>query len=66
MLLDGLADVVAFGREFERYETLPDGRVRAHFADGTSAEADLLVGADEPTSGCAASSSRTRAGSTPA
>ena len=46
VLLDGLADVVAFGREFERYETLPDGRVRAHFADGTSAEADLLVGAD--------------------
>ncbi len=52
MLLDGLADVVAFGREFERYEALPDGRVRAHIADGTSAEADLLVG--------------TRAGSTPA
>jgi len=46
VLLDGLDDVVAFGREFERYETLPDGRVRAHFADGTSAEADLLVGAD--------------------
>ena len=46
MLLDGLADVVAFGRDFERYETLPDGRVRAHFADGTTAEADLLVGAD--------------------
>jgi 2-polyprenyl-6-methoxyphenol hydroxylase-like FAD-dependent oxidoreductase len=46
VLLDGLADVVAFGREFERYETLPDGRVRAHFADGTTAEADLLVGAD--------------------
>ena len=46
VLLDGLADVVAFGREFERYEILPDGRVRAHFADGTIAEADLLVGAD--------------------
>ena len=46
VLLDGLDHVVAFGREFERYETLPSGRVRAHFADGTTADADLLVGAD--------------------
>jgi 2-polyprenyl-6-methoxyphenol hydroxylase-like FAD-dependent oxidoreductase len=46
VLLGGLDEVVAFGREFERYEILPDGRVRAHFADGTTADADLLVGAD--------------------
>lgn len=46
VLVDGLDDVVAFGRTFERYETLADGRVRAHFSDGTTAEADLLVGAD--------------------
>lgn len=31
--------------EFERYELLADGRVRAHFA-GEAADADLLVGAD--------------------
>jgi 2-polyprenyl-6-methoxyphenol hydroxylase-like FAD-dependent oxidoreductase len=46
VLLDGLDDVVTFGRVFDRYEILADGRVRAHFADGTTAEADLLVGAD--------------------
>ncbi len=47
VLLDGLDHVVTLDRAFERYyATLPDGRVRAHFADGTTADADLLVGAD--------------------
>ena len=46
MLLAGLDDVVRFGKTFERYEELPTGRVVAHFADGTSAEGDVLVAAD--------------------
>jgi 2-polyprenyl-6-methoxyphenol hydroxylase-like FAD-dependent oxidoreductase len=46
VLLDGLGDVVKFGRTFERYELAGDGQVIAHFADGTSAIGDLLVGAD--------------------
>ncbi|MER6466309.1 NAD(P)/FAD-dependent oxidoreductase [Streptomyces sp. NPDC001228] len=47
LLLDGLDEQrVHFGKEFERYEQLPAGRVRAHFADGTHVEGDLLVGAD--------------------
>jgi salicylate hydroxylase len=46
VLLTGLDGVVEYGRVFERYERTTDGRVRAHFADGTSATADLLVGAD--------------------
>ncbi|MFF4898120.1 FAD-dependent oxidoreductase [Streptomyces sp. NPDC001068] len=46
-LLEGLDERrVHWGKEFERYEQLPAGRVRAHFADGTHAEGDLLVGAD--------------------
>lgn len=46
VLLSELDDMVAFGKKFTRYENLPDGRVRAHFADGTHGDADLLVGAD--------------------
>jgi 2-polyprenyl-6-methoxyphenol hydroxylase-like FAD-dependent oxidoreductase len=46
LLLTGLDDTVHFGKSFERYETRPDGRVLAHFADGTSAVGDVLVGAD--------------------
>ncbi|MFD8419558.1 FAD-dependent oxidoreductase [Streptomyces sp. NPDC059466] len=47
LLLEGLPEQrVHWGKEFERYEQLPTGRVRAHFADGTYAEGDLLVGAD--------------------
>jgi salicylate hydroxylase len=45
-LLAGLDDVVEFGRTFERYRYTGDGRVVAHFADGSSAAGDLLVGAD--------------------
>ena len=45
VLLDGLADVVHLGREFTGYELTGD-RVTAHFADGSTATADLLVGAD--------------------
>ena len=46
VLLSGLDGVVRLGKTFERYETAADGRVIAHFADGTSATADVLIGAD--------------------
>jgi 2-polyprenyl-6-methoxyphenol hydroxylase-like FAD-dependent oxidoreductase len=46
ILLDGLEDVVHFGKRFVGYERGGDGRVTACFADGSLASADLLVGAD--------------------
>ena len=46
VLLSGMEGVVRLGKTFESYEVLPDGRVMAYFADGTSATADLLIGAD--------------------
>ena len=46
VLLGGLDEVVEYGREFVRYELTPDGRVTAHFADGSAATGDVLVGAD--------------------
>jgi 2-polyprenyl-6-methoxyphenol hydroxylase-like FAD-dependent oxidoreductase len=46
VLLSGLDDVVHFGKTFVRYEELPTGRVVAHFADGSSAEGDVLIAAD--------------------
>jgi 2-polyprenyl-6-methoxyphenol hydroxylase-like FAD-dependent oxidoreductase len=44
ILLAGLD--VRFGKSFTHYSPSPDGRVTAHFADGSSAVGDLLVGAD--------------------
>lgn len=46
VLLAGHDDAVHFGKEFTRYAQAGDGTVTAHFADGTSATGDLLVGAD--------------------
>jgi 2-polyprenyl-6-methoxyphenol hydroxylase-like FAD-dependent oxidoreductase len=46
VLMTGLEDVIAFGKEFTRFEQHADGTVTAHFADGSSATGDLLVGAD--------------------
>ena len=46
VLLSDLDDVVRLGKTFERYETGVDGRVTAYFSDGTSATADVLIGAD--------------------
>jgi len=46
ILLDGLDDELHLGKAFERYEIGADGRVTAHFGDGSTATADLLVGAD--------------------
>jgi 2-polyprenyl-6-methoxyphenol hydroxylase-like FAD-dependent oxidoreductase len=45
-LLAGLEDVAHFGKEFTRYELLKSGGVRAHFADGTAVDGDVLVAAD--------------------
>ncbi|MFC5099520.1 FAD-dependent oxidoreductase [Kibdelosporangium philippinense] len=44
ILLSGLD--VHFDKKFQRYTQNPDGTVTAHFADGTEATGDLLVGAD--------------------
>jgi 2-polyprenyl-6-methoxyphenol hydroxylase-like FAD-dependent oxidoreductase len=46
VLLAGLDDVVHFDKEFVRFEWTAAGRITAHFADGTSASGDVLVGAD--------------------
>ncbi|MBV8115491.1 MAG: FAD-dependent monooxygenase [Silvibacterium sp.] len=45
ILLRGLEDAVHFNKRFTHYEDLGD-RVVAHFADGSTAEADVLVAAD--------------------
>jgi 2-polyprenyl-6-methoxyphenol hydroxylase-like FAD-dependent oxidoreductase len=45
ILLRGLEDVVHFNKRFVRYEEA-SGRVVAHFEDGSTAEADVLVAAD--------------------
>lgn len=46
VLLTGADDIVRFDKAFTHYDQHPDGTVTAHFADGTSASGDLLVGAD--------------------
>ena len=46
VLFEGLEDVVAFSKTFELFERTPDGPIIARFEDGSSAEGDLLVGAD--------------------
>jgi salicylate hydroxylase len=46
VLLAGLDDVVHLGKTFVRYDERADGRVVAHFEDGTAAEGDMLVAAD--------------------
>lgn len=45
LLLGGLGDRVRFGHEFVRYEAA-EGHVVAHFANGTTVSADVLVAAD--------------------
>ncbi|WP_233886710.1 FAD-dependent oxidoreductase [Paraburkholderia flagellata] len=46
VLLTGLEARVHFDKTFVEYEQHANGRVTARFADGTSASADVLVGAD--------------------
>jgi 2-polyprenyl-6-methoxyphenol hydroxylase-like FAD-dependent oxidoreductase len=51
ILLAGLEHDVHFNKRFLRYEETSDGAIRAHFEDGSSAQADLLVAADGVNSG---------------
>ncbi|PLU82087.1 oxidoreductase, partial [Sinorhizobium medicae] len=46
ILLSGLDRIFQTGKRFERYETLADNTVVAHFSDGSAVRANLLVGAD--------------------
>ncbi|GAA4935615.1 NAD(P)/FAD-dependent oxidoreductase [Actinomycetospora succinea] len=46
VLFTGMEDVITFDRRFTHYEQHADGRVTAHFDDGSSDTGDLLVGAD--------------------
>ena len=46
ILLDGLADVVSFDQTFVSFDEAPGGRITAHFADGSKAGGDVLIGAD--------------------
>lgn len=45
ILTTGLDDTVRFGSRFLHYEAKSTG-ITAHFEDGTTAEADMLIGAD--------------------
>jgi 2-polyprenyl-6-methoxyphenol hydroxylase-like FAD-dependent oxidoreductase len=46
ILLEGLDGEVHFDKKFVAYEEAPGGGVLARFADGSTATADVLVGAD--------------------
>jgi len=46
VLLAGLGESVRFGKRFARYEETNDGRFMIYFEDGSTAEADVVVGAD--------------------
>ncbi|MGH3877067.1 MAG: FAD-dependent oxidoreductase [Actinophytocola sp.] len=46
VLSAGLDGVLHHGKEFERYTRADDGTVTLHFADGTTATANVLVAAD--------------------
>lgn len=55
ILLAGLEEIVHFGKRLVACEETADGSAIAHFADGTSASGDLVVGADganSPTRAC--------------
>jgi salicylate hydroxylase len=46
VLLSGLDGVLHFGKTFTCYEETADGPIVLHFADGSTAACDVLVGAD--------------------
>ena len=45
-LSTGIEDLIHYGHRYERMETLDSGKIRVHFANGSSAEGDILVAAD--------------------
>jgi 2-polyprenyl-6-methoxyphenol hydroxylase-like FAD-dependent oxidoreductase len=46
VLLAGMESNVYFGKRCSSFVTLPDGRIEVRFEDGTTAQGDVLVGAD--------------------
>lgn len=46
LLAHGLDDRIRFGAAYVSHDVLPDGRVLAHFDDGSTDVGDVLVGAD--------------------
>ena len=46
LLSEGLTDILQVDKEFTHYTHSPDGPITCHFADGTTATADVLIGAD--------------------
>lgn len=46
VLASGLDGILHYGKEFVHYERAADGTITCHFADGTTAETDLLIAAD--------------------
>jgi 2-polyprenyl-6-methoxyphenol hydroxylase-like FAD-dependent oxidoreductase len=46
ILAEGLEDTITLGKTFQSFEKVTDGRVIVHFEDGSSAEGDVMIGAD--------------------
>jgi 2-polyprenyl-6-methoxyphenol hydroxylase-like FAD-dependent oxidoreductase len=46
ILLEGLDEIVRFGKKFIAFEEAPSGAVTARFDDGSIATGDVLIGAD--------------------
>src|SRR5262249_45352732 len=46
ILLEGLDEIVRFGKKFIAFEESPSGAVTARFDDGSTATGDVLIGAD--------------------
>mmetsp|Transcript_5597 Transcript_5597/g.8979 ORF Transcript_5597/g.8979 Transcript_5597/m.8979 type:complete len:525 (+) Transcript_5597:97-1671(+) len=46
IMLEEIGPIVENGRQVDRYEELPGGGVRVHLSDGSSEDADVLLGAD--------------------
>jgi 2-polyprenyl-6-methoxyphenol hydroxylase-like FAD-dependent oxidoreductase len=46
ILAEGLEETVAYGKTFQSFEKSQGGQIIARFEDGSSAEGDVLVGAD--------------------
>jgi 2-polyprenyl-6-methoxyphenol hydroxylase-like FAD-dependent oxidoreductase len=46
ILLEGLEEIVRFGKKFIAFEEAPSGAVTARFDDGSTATGDVLIGAD--------------------